>query len=398
MFAAAVGSVPASVALAQGVTQIAEPRVTPGWTLTPSIGYGQVADDNVLMQGKEAKDATASGDLLSVVAPSAQLDFNGQRGHLSAGYTGSFELYRQYDSLDNFSQFEAVSARRLMTSHTTVFAQQQFTMTPTTQLPALAGVPFARIGARVVGLRAGVEHSFNKHTKVSASYNYQKIAFNKDPVSGVVLIGGRGNGASAEVRHDMTSRTTLLVDYDLERASVLDIGASTIHNLRAGAEHKFSATSSVFGEAGVARLGPNALTPAHTGPSWQGGVAHQLRRARFDVTYSRSYVPSFGNGETLQSDDVGAHLRMTVSRRVYTQGSFDWRRDNPLPGAFTTFFGEQNMRTFVFSGLVGYPPTQWLRIEGFFSVNRQTVGRPGGDVDVNRVGIQVVTGKPMRLR
>jgi hypothetical protein len=395
VFATVIGCLPTAAGLAQSVTRTAEPSVTPGWTFTPSIQYGQIVDDNVLIQGK---GAAVSGDLLSVITPSASLDFNGRRGHVSADYSGSYELYRQFDSLDNFSQFQAVSARRLLTQHTTLSVQQQFAMTPTTELPALAGIPYVRDGSRVLGLRAGIEHEFTKRTTLSAYYNFQKIAFDKDPVSGLALVGGVGNGATVDVRHEMTAQAALRADYDLQVASVLAVGASTIHNLRAGGEYKFSATSSVYALGGIARLGPNALTAGHTGPSWEAGATHRLGRAAVDVTYIRSFMPSFGNGATLQSDDVGAHLRMTPSRRLYTQGSVDWRQDDPLAGTFTAILGEQRIRSLLFSGLVGYPANRWLRIEGFFTVSRQKINRPGGDVDINRAGIQVVTIKPTRLR
>jgi hypothetical protein len=395
MFAVAFGAVTASVALAQAVPQPVERPARPGWSLTPSIGYGQIADDNVLVQGKEA---AVSGDLLSVITPRAALDFNGQRGHLSVDYSGTFEFYRQFDSLDNFNQFEAVAARRLMTPHTSLFVQQQFALTPTTELPAAAGIPFARVGARVVGLRGGIDHSFTKHTTLSAFYSFQNIAFDKHSTP-FVLVGGFGNGASMTVRHETTARMTLLVDYDFQRTSVIDNGASSIQNLRAGGEYRFSATSSLFAEGGIARLGPNALSPAHTGPSFQAGMAHKLRRGDVGVTYTVGYVPSFGNGQTIRSDDVGAHLRMTISRRLYSQGSLNWRRDDPLSGPLVTLLGEQNLRTLLFTGLVGYPASRFLHVEGFFMASRQTVSRPGGDVNINRVGIQaVMTGKPARLR
>jgi hypothetical protein len=398
MFAAAVGFLQASTALAQVVSQSVEPSAAPGWSLTPSIAFGGVADDNVLMQGNEAKAVNVSGDLLSVVTPRASLDFNSRRGHLTLDYTGSFELYRQFDSLDNFNQFEAVSARRQMASHTSLFVQQQFAMMPTTALPPLAGIPYVRVGARILGLRMGVEHAFTKRTTLSANYNFQSVRFDKDPVTGLVLVGGFGNGASATLRHEMSARITLVVDYDLQRTSVIDNGVSTVSNARAGGEYRFSETSSVFAEAGIARLRPNAFTPAHMGPSGQAGVIHKLRRTTVDVTYTRGYVPSFGNGATVQSDDLGAHLKMTVSRRMYTQGSLDVRHDVPLPGTFVAPLGEQALRSLLFGGLVGYSASQRIRIEGFFMATRQSVDRPGGNINVNRVGIQVVTGKPMRLR
>jgi len=397
MFAVVIGFLRASTALAQVVTRSVDPSAAPGWSLTPSIAYGQVVDDNVLMQGNEAKQVNASGDLLSVVTPSASLGFNGRRGHVTVDYTGSFELYRQFDSLDNFNQFEAVSARRQIASHTSLYVQQQFAMMPTTALPLLAGIPYVRVGSRNFGFRAGFEQAFTQHTTLTGYYNFQSVKFEQDPKTGVLLVGGEGNGAAATLRHGVNARFTLLADYDLQRTSVVENDESTVSNARTGGEYRISDTSVVFGEAGIARLRANALSPAHIGPSWQAGVTHKLRRTSFDLIYTRGYVPSFGTGATLQSDDFSSHLRTTVSRRTYIQGSLDIRRDEPIPGTFVAVLGEQPLRSLLFGGLFGYSANQWLRMEAFFMATRQSVDRPGGDINVNRIGVQVVTGKPMRL-
>jgi hypothetical protein len=386
--------VPAVVA--QDVSYREDPITTPGWSFTPAIDYGQVLDDNVLMQGK---NAAPPGDLLSLVSPQAGLDFNGSRGHLSADYRGLFELYRQFDSLNNYGQFETLTARRLMTSHTSLFVQQQFSLTPTTALPALVGVPFVRVGSRVLDSRAGFDHAFTKRTTLTASYDFQWISFDQNPVFGPVLIGGRGEGATAEVRHRTTAKTTLIVKYEAQHASLIDNSAFTVQNARGGAEHKLSATWSVFGEAGIAHLNPSALSPGATGPSVEAGVARGLpgSRGSVDITYARGYVPSFGNGDPLRSDDFGSHLKVTLVRRVSAQGALDWRRVDPLIGTFAAL-GEQTLRSLWVSGLVSYAANPQLRIEGFFSTSRQKVSRAGGDVNDNRVGIQVVTAKPMRIR
>jgi len=39
-----------------------------------------------------------------------------------------------------------------------------------------------------------------------------------------------------------------------------------------------------------------------------------------------------------------------------------------------------------------------VRIEAFYARVQQSTLRPGGDVDRNRVGIQIVTSKPMRMQ
>ena len=50
------------------------------------------------------------------------------------------------------------------------------------------------------------------------------------------------------------------------------------------------------------------------------------------------------------------------------------------------------------SGNLGYALTQWLRLEGFYAGSHQTIDRPGGLVDRNRIGFQLITSSPLRVR
>src|SRR5436309_3028398 len=77
----------------------ADAQAHSGWSLTPSLGYSGSWDDNVLVRGKG--DAIEA-DFLSMVNPRATLGFNGRRNQLSATYDGSFQLYRQFSSLDSY--------------------------------------------------------------------------------------------------------------------------------------------------------------------------------------------------------------------------------------------------------------------------------------------------------
>ena len=49
--------------------------------------------------------------------------------------------------------------------------------------------------------------------------------------------------------------------------------------------------------------------------------------------------------------------------------------------------GELPLRSFWVEGSVGYAATPWVRIEGFYAGTHQTIDRPGGELDRNRVGI-----------
>ena len=63
----------------------------PGWSLTPAMGVSQTWDDNVTLKGPGDNPVS---DIINVVNPRAELNFNGSRGQLAARYDGAFLLYR----------------------------------------------------------------------------------------------------------------------------------------------------------------------------------------------------------------------------------------------------------------------------------------------------------------
>jgi hypothetical protein len=76
---------------------------------------------------------------------------------------------------------------------------------------------------------------------------------------------------------------------------------------------------------------------------------------------------------------------------VTTSAIVSWRQDDPLD------FVQPALRSLWVEGTVGYAASRWVRIEGFFAGTHQNVDRPGGVLNRNRLGIQVVTAKPMRI-
>jgi hypothetical protein len=111
-----------------------------------------------------------------------------------------------------------------------------------------------------------------------------------------------------------------------------------------------------------------------------------------DVSYSQSFVPSYGFGGTMQNRDLTGRVRVPLSRSLYTSASTSWRKSDPLT------VGELGLTSLWVDATVGYSVSQWARIEAFYSGARQTIARAGGEIDLNRAGIQVVTSKPMRVR
>jgi len=56
------------------------------------------------------------------------------------------------------------------------------------------------------------------------------------------------------------------------------------------------------------------------------------------------------------------------------------------------------LRSFWLEAVIGYAVTPWVRLEAFYGGVNQTIDRPGGETDRNRIGFQVSTAKPLRIR
>jgi hypothetical protein len=375
------------------LAQPADPRVAGerqpvGWSVTPRVTTGTAYDDNVLIQG----EGNAVSDLNTAVSPGGSIDYVGKLGSFSASYAGSIQLYRDFSTLNSFDHGVTAVARRLVTKHVLAFVQQNFSKTATTELPALIGIPFVRIGARTADLRGGIEATATKRLSLSASYNFQWIAFDKDPVLGVSLFGGHANGGAGGVKYQLDSRTSLTADYELQRASVLDGTRFTVQNSWAGVDYKLSEYSHIYGALGIARLDAPDLGTGRTSPAWRAGYSRRFEALVLDVSYAKSFVPSYGGGGTLSNEDITSNVHVPFGRRTYAEGSVSWRRNEPLVA------GDQPLTSTWIGGVVGYAVQRGMRVEGFYGGTHQNIDRPGGRLDRNRIGVQVVTAKTERIR
>jgi hypothetical protein len=171
------------------------------------------------------------------------------------------------------------------------------------------------------------------------------------------------------------------------------IGSETfsVQNGRGGLEHAFSPTLRVNGSIGFAQLRAGGIAD-RTGLAWRAGVSHRFERTMVTVAYSRSFTPAYGFGGTSDNEELMSRVRTPIRRRLYTDASIAWRRNSPLTGP------ELRLGSVWIEGRVGYALAPWMQIEGFYNGIRQSIDRPGGRVDRNRVGFQVITAKPVRIR
>ena len=378
----------ASAQTAGGTPEASHPQVS-GWAFTPTLVFAGSWDDNVLLHGEG--DQT-SGDFLTVVSPRGALQFNGRRAQMELNYNGAFLLYRAFSTLNSYDQHAGISASRMLTKHLTIFVHDNAALVPTTDAVEFVGVPFLRTGSRINDLRAGIEVALSKRTSMTAAYSSNWIKFDDTGAFEQLLRGGRSQGGTATLRHQLSTRLSLVVDYDFQHANVgptadgFDIQNGTI-----GFDYRLTELTSVSGGVGASHLAVSSLAAARTGPAWHAGIARQFKKAGLELSYNRSFVPSYGFGGTTQNEEATGRGRLPLGRRVFTQASLSWRRNEPLT------FGDLKLTSWWFTTGVGVGLTPWLRVEGFYSGSRQTIDRPGGILDRNQIGFQFVMAQPVRI-
>ena len=378
---------------ASATAQIAEsdfgtPAGVNGWTTSPLLAAGMVWDDNVLVQ---STDDSPQSDLTMIFNPSGSVDYVGRKSSFSAAYNAGFTRYRSFTDLNSFEYGTRVSARRRLTAFTTISAHQSYAAFPTTATEALVGLPFVRLGSRIGTVGTAVESSLTKVTSVSASYDFEWVRFEEDPFLGRPLAGGHSHKGRLGLRRRLGPRATATVDYDVLRG-LTSGGPFSIHSGWVGGDYRLTEQVSVFGNVGIARLDTPDLR-RETMPAWRTGLSRQLRDAEIEVLYGRTFVPSYGVGGTQANQELTTRFTMPVARRGYSSVSVVWRGDKAL-------FDEDELplRSLWLSGTVGYAVRPWIRIEGFYGGLHQKIDRPGGTLNRSRVGVQVSTGTPMRIR
>lgn len=401
-----------ALSAAAGPDQTSGRTAGAGWTFTPSLLYQAGYDDNALLRATQDQ---APSDVLSVVNPRADATYVGRKGGFSASYDGAFLLYHTLDQLNSYDQHATVGGRRLLSPHVSLFVNNNVAIVPTTELLQLVAVPFVRTGAKYDDLRGGINADLTKYTSITATYGFEWVQFDRNQPLGFNLHGGSSQGGSFDLRRRLTENTSLVADYDLQHALITEGGTFNVQNVSAGLEHQFSTHTRFFASAGLSHLGisdlgglsagpagtgrgsaaqgPSATAGlSRTGPAWHVSLSHSFRVALVDVSYSRTYVPAFGFGGTSQNEEADAFVRAPVGRRAYLQTDVAWRRDQPLLPS------DPYVRSVWLEGVVGYLLQPWVRAEVFYSGTTQTSNFASGVYGHNRIGVQIVTAKPMRMR
>ncbi len=367
----------------------------PGWTFTPTVGVSETYDSNVSLFGEGTTSPT--DDYVSSVFPGADLSYNGPHTHLSTGYAGSFLNYRTFTALNRWDQRAHAELKRDESARLGWFASGNAALLPSTDLIDFSGIPYRRVGAKTFDGRGGFSYALGPRSTVTSSLSYQDIEFQQSETFQPFLRGGHILESLTEYRYRLTSRLSTGGDYSFRRSSVLgDPTPFNIQTVQAAVDYQLSPAWAMSAAAGVVFLQASGLNQASTGPALSLSLNWRQEHASFHAGYLRTYLPSFGFGGTNQNQEVGVGFRTPLfnSRHFYTDQSLVFRDDKPL----TASFEQLPLRSLLTYSIVGWEPQAWVRIEAFYARSQQTTLRPGGEVDRNRVGLQIVTSKPMRMQ
>lgn len=382
----------ASLAEAQPAPWLPE-RVDAGWIFTPSAAFGIVRDDNatLVQEGNPPSEET-----VGLVSPRGEISFNGKRTKFSAGYAGTLERYQNLSSLDRYNQSGRLKSSYALTPRLSVSSRSGVRLAPTTDEIEINGLPYARVGTRQVDAGGGFRYDISRRTSLEGSYAFQWVEFVRGNAGDefVTLLGGHYHNPGVALMHRLTSRITIGGGWDYSAAD-LDGGAQIYRVQSALAQASWLATqnTTISGAAGVASLHAVRTDLSRTGPSYRFSASHRFPIAIVSAQYDRSYVPAFGFGGLVSSEGWSADVSVPLMRnRMFANVGYAQHDTDPL-GLGVTSISLDSRRTNV---VLGYAATRWLRVEGFFTGRHQT-SSARGQVDRNRIGIQFVTLKPMRI-
>jgi hypothetical protein len=367
----------------------AQSSVMPGWAFTPSLVLSHTYDDNVLLHGPGDPQ---NSDNIDIINPRGDLTYNGPHAVFTARYDGAFARYNSLSDLDSYTQRATVYGKRQLSRRLSYFLDASATKAPTTEFLELSGVPFVRTGVFTDAVRTGFEGVLTAHTTISVDARIEHAKFDATEQVDDLLVGGNSIAGDVDLRHRISERTTLTVDMDAQRATLGAAGeVFDIQHATGGVERQLSENVRLFAAGGISRLAASAFGPERTDPSWKLGLVQRYRSTILELSYNRSFVPSFGFGGTTQNEEVLGRVHLPITRTIYTTDLVSYRRNDPL------VIDVSHLRALWVELSVGYAARPWMRIEGFFNGTRQDA-QVSSALTHNQYGIQVITSTPVRIR
>ena len=374
-----------------------EPTGRPGFTFIPSFGFAETYDDNITLFGRGDAAQIESDDLVTSYSPEAQLRYVGRRTHAGGGYGASLLDYRTFSSFNRWDQQANATVGRTETARLRWESHGSMLMTPTTDALDFAGIPFSPTASTTLTGRANADYALSRRDTISATFHIHRIRFERPNDVLPYLRGGRSSEGVASYRRRMSARTAIGASYGLRRASAVGEPEDLrFHATRGTVEFIISERWAVNGSAGLDYIMATPVTAAQRAPAFSVSAERTDGLRRFHVGYQRLFLPSFGFGGAIQSQDANVtfYAPLFGSPRFYTQHGATFHDSAPLVEAS----GRLKLRSLRASSRIGWAPRPWVRLEGFYSRVMQSTLIPGGAIDSNRIGFVIITSRPMRVQ
>jgi hypothetical protein len=387
----AAGLLMAGASTAAAQQELASDRGIPGWVFTPAVGFGMVYDDNALLA---AEGNPRPSDTFTMVRPQLNLSLNKKHTDFDLDYFGVLQRYHNLADTTDYSQGARLGFNHQATRRLSFFGRDAYTLSPSTDfIDVVTGVPFVRTGTRQNNASAGATYAATKTLDISGQYNFQWIHFGKDTETQGVLAGGRAHRVGLDARQRVSSRMRVGAHWNMQHANLGRTGDTfDIQNAEGIIEVRVGEHTTVEGGAGVSYLSLPTVIGSRIGPAAHVQLHTRTEHAFFNVGAMQSFVPAFGFGGSVQNSELNASARVPFyRRRAYLDGAISWRNSDPVLQT-----GVQ-LRSLLVRTTVGFAIQRWLHIQAFYAGSYQNTSARG-QIDRNRVGIQIMTSHAMRIQ
>ena len=375
-----------------------EERTSGGWTFTPGTAAGVLRDSGLQSGG----DSSLFKSWVGTASPQAELDYNGRLSHASFGYASMLEKY--WGAGTRWDQYAHAGVRRAMSPHVNVAGNFSFARVPTTdrlesadsQPFALGVLPFADVHAQTITTSGDVSWRASARTNLFASYQFQRLTLDKGAIGGFgALHDGYSHTPSVGFTRDFTSRLSVGATAAYSREYV-DEGFNQfdVRSLTGEFVYRWSPVLSISGGGGASVVETLVTGEQATSPTFHGGFTRTMRVWTLAAGYERSVQQLFGFGTLAPTHVVTGDAFIPFANRLYY---LDATVAYGKTGTFSDLPLGFNLSTLWTNVSIGRQLAPRLRAEAFVGVARQA--SQGFDTaNRTRVGIQIVTSKPLRIQ
>ena len=373
-----------------------ETRSTAGWVFTPGASIGGLWDSGIQTDTDSSVEALFQKGVVTA-NPYAELDFNGRRTHFNLGYSGSFEKY--WTSNATWVQRSRAGVSQALSPRFDISGDMAYTSVPTTDRLQLVNgvVPYVPVDSRWVDAGGGFTFRAGPRTSINGVYRFQRVIF--DDASETQGFGqlrdGSTHSQSLGFMREFSTRLSIgaTAEHRLDNVGELD-QQFEIMTLTGQFSLRLDSSSSISGGGGASNLENVTAGFSSTAPTFHGGYTRSLRTLRLNAFYSHGFEQLFGFGTLVGSDTFSGSAFVPLADRLYyLDASMAYTRSDPSRGVGFGF----DYTTMWSNVTVGRQLTPYLRGEGFVSFAHQSSNGPDS-TNHTRVGIQIVTSKPMRIQ